>query len=180
MMEISDIVSVKLVAAILCRDQNDYFKALDRLGETYSDVDFQGEFFPFKETDYYESEMGSGLMRGMISFKKLVHPGYLVESKLLAKKLENEFTQNGNRRINIDVGYLDLFKVVLASFKGRSNKIYMSDGIWADMILYFEKGDYQTFMWGFPDFKSGIYNRDLSEIRSIYKEQLKQKRKATK
>ncbi len=87
--------------------------------------------------------------------------------------MEDNLSENGNRKINIDVGYLDMFKVVLASFKGRSNKIYMSEGVWADMILYFEGGDYKSFKWGFPDFKSGIYDNDLKEIRTAYKVQLR-------
>jgi hypothetical protein len=132
-----------------------------------------GTFFPFVETDYYESEMGANLYRGIISFEQLVHPGTLVSAKQAAKQLEDTLRIDGGRRVNIDIGYMDMFKVVLASFKGRSNKIYLAEGVWADPVLYFEGGHYKTFMWGFPDFKSGIYNPDFSHIRSLYKTQLR-------
>ncbi len=168
-----DITNVKQVAAILYQDREDYEGILPELTTLYSPIDYQGEFFPFVETDYYESEMGKGLHRGMVSFKKLVHPEQLAASKVKAREFEDTLRKNGNRRINVDIGYMDMFKVVLASFKGRSNKIYLSAGVWADMIMYFEEGDYKTFMWGFPDFKSGIYNRDLINIRNLYKTQLK-------
>lgn len=172
-MESSEITLVKQVAAILYQEKEDFDNVLPVLKETFSEVDYIGEFYSFVETDYYEMEMGAGLKRGIISFSGLVHPETLVKSKHLARRLEDNLRKNGNRKINIDVGYLDLFKVVLASFKGRSNKIYMSDGVWADMILYFEGGDYKSFIWGFPDFKSGIYDNDLKEIRTAYKLQLR-------
>lgn len=168
-----DIKNVKQVAAILYQDRKDFEAVVPELTKLYSRIDYQGEFFPFVETDYYESEMGKGLHRGMISFEKLIHPDQLTASKIKSREFENTLRENGNRRINVDIGYMDMFKVVLASFKGRSNKIYLSDGVWADMIMYFEEGDYKTFMWGFPDFKSGIYNSDLVKIRNLYKTQLR-------
>ena len=174
-MKDSDITPVKQIAAILCQREEDFTKALPLLGRSFSSVEYVGEFLDFVATDYYEPEMGVGLKRGMIAFKDLIHPGELTASKLMARDLENQFRRDGKRRINIDIGYLDLFKVVLASFKGRSNKIYLDKGIWADMILYFENAQYQTFMWGFPDFKSGIYNDDLIQIRSMYKKQIREK-----
>ncbi|MCG8334402.1 MAG: DUF4416 family protein [Proteobacteria bacterium] len=172
-----DIINVKQVAAILYQDRADYDAVNAELTSIYSKIDFEGEFFPFVETDYYESEMGKDLHRGMISFQKLVHPEQLAASKIKAREFEDGLRENGNRRINVDIGYMDMFKVVLASFKGRSNKIYLADGVWADMIMYFEEGDYKTFVWGFPDFKSGIYNKDLIKIRNLYKSQLRDLKK---
>ncbi len=171
---------VKPLAAVLFQHREDFENILSVLNETFSEIDFEGSFFPFVETDYYESEMGENLFRGMISFQKPVHPETLVSMKKTARNLEDGLRLEGNRRVNIDVGYMDMFKVVLASFKERSNKIYLSDGVWADMILYFEEGQFKTFMWGFPDFKSGIYNQDLIEIRNIYKQQLREQRKRSK
>ena len=176
----TDLTCVKPLAAVLYRKRQDFDSVLPALRETFSEIDFEGQFFPFVETDYYQSEMGDGLQRGMISFRELVHPQTLVSMKQKAKTLEDYLRLSGNRSVNIDVGYMDMFKVVLASFKGRSNKIYLSEGVWADMILYFEEGQYKTFMWGFPDFKSGIYNEDLVKIRGLYKQQLREERKRLK
>ena len=109
----------------------------------------------------------------MISFEELVSPGFLADAKHLTHFLENELADDDSRKINIDIGYLDLFKFVLASFKSRSNKIYLGKNIWADMILYFESATYQPFIWSFPDFKNGKYNKDLISIRNRFKPQLK-------
>lgn len=169
---------VKLVAAVLYQNKEDLDEVFTLLEKTFSPIDHVGDFFPFDTTDYYEPEMGAHLQRGIISFTELVHPGFLAESKKITKGLEKKLSIDNKRKINIDIGYLDLFKVVLASYKVRSNKIYLSDGIWADMILYFDSGDYKTFSWGFPDFKSGIYNPAFGEIRTVYKLQLRKEKKA--
>jgi len=177
-MDPEKIDKVKLVAAVLYQNREDLKEAFALLESTFSPIDHVGDFFPFELTDYYEPEMGAELQRGIISFSELVHPGFLAESKKITKGLEQKLSVNQKRKINIDIGYLDLFKVVLASYKERSNKIYLSDGIWADMILYFDSGDYKTFSWGFPDFKTGIYNPAFGEIRNAYKLQLRKENKA--
>ncbi len=175
-MNASSIEPVKLVAAVLYQKIEDFQSGLALLEKAFSSIDFQGSAFPFVESDYYQEEMGSDLKRLMISFDELVMPDTLVKAKQTTKQLEQQLADQGNRTVNLDIGYLDIFKLILASFKGRSNKIYMGEQVWADMILYFEKGDYQSFLWSFPDFKSGIYNKDLISIRNKYKRQLKEYR----
>ena len=173
-MDDTQLTSVKLVAAVLYQEDRFLHDAYERLENTFSKIDIQGQFYPFQVSDYYEQEMGADLKRGVISFEKLVHPGFLAESKLKTRELEQNLANAGSRRVNIDIGYLDLYKVVLASFKARSNKLYVSDGVWADIVLVFEKGQFGTLQWGFPDFKSGIYNEALVSIRNRYKQQLKE------
>ncbi len=167
---------VKLVAAVLYQNSEDFELAKQLMSDAFSRIDYEGDAFPFVESDYYEAEMGAKLKRLMISFDSLVMPDQLVKAKQTTQQLEKLLANQGNRTANMDIGYLDIFKLILASYKGRGNKIYMGEQIWADMILYFEKGDYQPFVWSFPDFKSGIYNKDLKVIRNIYKNQLKEYR----
>lgn len=172
-MDMADIPPVKLIAAVLYQSEKALEKAYGIMAETFSTIDFKGDCLPFVESDYYGPEMGSDLLRGIISFERLVNPGSLASLKLQARALEDRLRNAEGRTVNIDIGYLDMFKVVLASFKARSNKIYLSDGVWADWIMYFESGEYQTFLWSFPDFKSGIYDPALKSIRNRYKTQLK-------
>ena len=74
--------------------------------------------------------------------------------------------------VNLDAGYLDHNKIVLASFKGAGQKIYLGNGVWADFIARYSKGRYHPFDWTFPDFKDGRYDLELSQIRAIYRKQI--------
>lgn len=167
---------VKYLVAVLYHDEGSFNKVLDLLSDEFSNIDYVGKPFSFTDSDYYEEEMGKELKRKLISFESLDSPGNLALAKQKTRMIEEKLSLNLDRTVNLDIGYLDMFKVVLASYKGRSNKIYLSDNIWADFVLYFEKGDYKSFVWSFPDFKSGKYNKDLIEIRSLFKKQLKESR----
>jgi hypothetical protein len=172
-MDSRTVMPVKLIAAVLYCDPAGLETAFERVAGAFSAIDHYGESVEFTASDYYEAEMGPGLKRCLVSFSDLVHPGCLAQAKQTTREIENHFSRDGHRRVNIDIGYLDMFKVVLASFKGRTNKIYLSAGVWADMVLYYEKGDFRPFLWTFPDFKEGCYRVSLLDIRNRYKQQLK-------
>lgn len=146
---------------------------LNILSERYGEIDYQSKWFPFDITDYYENEMGTGLMRCFISFKPLYSPKHLADFKIYTNNVEQSFSQKGDRCVNLDCGYMDYFKLVLASVKYGGQKIYLDKGIYADMILYYQKGVFEPFFWTFPDFKDLRYNNILCEIRTKYKKQMK-------
>ena len=165
---------VKLFVITLHRDVETLEQALQVYSKTWGEIDFQSDDFPFEETNYYEQEMGPGLLRRFYSFKNLISPDQVVEAKLQSNAIETQFANGGNRTINLDPGYLDTYKVVLASGKFGGQKIYMRDGIYADMTLTMYKGKWEAFLWGFPDFKSRKYDDVLNKIRDIYKQQRRQ------
>ncbi|MDD3642248.1 MAG: DUF4416 family protein, partial [Candidatus Krumholzibacteria bacterium] len=119
---------------------------LDRLA---GPVDYRGPERPFEETDYYEREMGPGLRRLFVSFEPLGEATSLVRIKLAAARLEAGFSEGGRRRVNIDPGYIDYFKLVLASFKEGPQKIYLGEGVWADPVLLFGDGAWRPLPWSF-------------------------------
>jgi hypothetical protein len=163
---------VKLFAALLYREETVLEQAKELLRKVFGPEDYAGSPVLFDHTDFYQAEMGSPLYRLFISYRNLVHPSRLAWAKLEASRIETELSDpNGNRRINIDPGLLDYQKVVLASFKYQGQKIYLDHGVWADLTLYYRKGGWAAFEWTFPDFKTGIYDKTLLEIRRIYKEQ---------
>ncbi|MCP4298054.1 MAG: DUF4416 family protein [Proteobacteria bacterium] len=163
---------VKFFAAVFYQEKDLFLQSVDLLEKEFSEVDYIGKVFPFIDSDYYQEEMGDNLKKRIISFSILQNPSELAKAKLKTSKIEEILKVNGKRRVNIDIGYLDLFKVVLASLKYRGNKIYLDDGVWADMTLYFEKGKFRDFPWTFSDFKAGAYDQDLLKLRKIYKSAL--------
>ena len=164
---------VKLLVAILWANANALQLVLKRTVEFWGEIDFLGQDYLFDMTDYYESEMGRPLFRRLIAFRQLVSPGMLVEVKLACNGLEDQFRESAGRQLNLDSGYLDHNKMVLASAKGLGQKIYVAQGIYADLVARFRQGRFQPFEWTFPDFKDGRYDEELTNIRGLYLQQLR-------
>lgn len=167
------IIPVKLIIAILWTKESNLDVTFQKIKELWGDIDFEGKSYNFDVTEYYENEMGKNLKRKIVSFKNLVSPDILVEGKIKCNTIEKELSEKGCRKVNLDIGYLEHNKVVLASVKYGGQKIYLDKGIYADMILKYGKGIYNPFDWTFMDFKDGRYNDELIKIREIYLNQKK-------
>jgi hypothetical protein len=161
---------VKLIDAVLAGAGFDLERLLlPGLEERFGRIDFCGGAHPFTGTSYYEDEMGPDLSRVIVSFEPLVSPTEIVQVKLDTAAIEADLSGERGRRVNIDPGYMDYYKIVLASFKEGPQKIYLGRGVYADPILLFYEGEYVPFQWTFPDFKAGVYRDDFMAIRSLYK-----------
>lgn len=159
---------VKLFVGTLYSDSEALGRAKDSLQSKYGPIDYESPPYPFDVTDYYEPEMGRGLVRILWSFERLILPDELIDAKLFTNGVEVDTALDGKRRVNLDAGYLDYYKVVLASAKFGGQKLYMGKGIYGDIVLWYEKGTFKPFIWGFPDFKNGRYDAALLEIRKRY------------
>ena len=165
---------VKLIIGILYSDEVFLQQSHQLLGKQFGPIDFFSSSFDFTISDYYIPEMGSPIFRQFISFEQLVHPKDIAKIKITTNKIEDELAVQGKRKVNLDSGYLDFDKLVLASAKYNGNKIYIDQGIWADLTLHYEKGKYDPYPWSFPDFKQGLYDSVFLEIRTKYKKQRKE------
>jgi hypothetical protein len=166
---------VKLFVAVLWAEHVSIREAVERLIARWGKIDFSGLDHPFDSTDYYQSEMGERLRRRLVSFQELVPPDCLISAKHICNEIEDLLSEEGNRTLNLDIGYLDHNKVVLASFKSAGQKIYLSNGVWADMVARYRGGKYVPFEWTFPDFRDGRYDQELNQIRHRYLDQLRNK-----
>jgi hypothetical protein len=97
----------------------------------------------------------------------------LVAAKIACIAIESALSHDAKRRVNLDIGYLDHNKLVLASVKSAGQKIYLRDGIFADLVARYAQGRYQPFAWTFPDFKDGRYDTELQTLRETYLQQMK-------
>ena len=166
----ADIIApVKLFVVTLHRHSEILQSVTSDLIKMFGPIDWQSEDFPFDVTTYYEKEMGSELLRRFLSFEDLIMPDEIAEIKIRTNELENKYRNENKRQVNLDPGYLDTYKVVLASTKFGGQKIYIGKGIYADMTLVMYKSQWEGFAWGFPDFKSRRYDTALSKIRDLYK-----------
>lgn len=157
---------VKLVISIFSGEPSLITEAIGRLEEKFGKTDFASELLEFNTTDYYEKEFGGGLKRRLLSFEEFIATERLPEIKLFTNSLENGYSAGGKRRLNIDPGYMALEKFVLASCKGFSHRIYLGNGVYADLTMTYEKGDFRTLPWTYPDYAA--LRPLLRKIRSLY------------
>jgi hypothetical protein len=144
-----------------------------RLEEAFGPIDYRGPFHPFAEDGYYAAEMGSPLWRGWLSFRGLADPSGLPAWKQAARALEARGSRDGRRAHNLDVGYMDADKLVLASCKRGPHKLYLDRGVWADMILGYSRGAFVPLPRTFPDFRDGRYDKSLGIIRDKLKAEMR-------
>jgi hypothetical protein len=142
------------------------------LEQRLSPIEARSDVHDFDVTGYYEPEMGAALKRILYAFAGLVSPETIADIKLATNEVEEYLRDSGRRRVNIDPGYMDFHKLVLASAKFLGQKIYIGKGIYADPTLYFDKG-WKPYAWGFPDFRDGRYDRFLTAVRTAYKTKLR-------
>ena len=164
---------IKYFVAILFRTPDALALAKHELVTVWGAFDFEGQDHLFDITTYYEPEMGSPLYRRLVAFARLRLPTELAEMKIRCNFLEDTLAIDGRRIFNLDAGYLDHNKIVLASAKGAGQKIYLDQGIYADLVGRYKAGRYQPFDWTFPDFRDGRYDRELLTIRRNYLEQMR-------
>ena len=163
---------VKLIMAIFT-NQSELFAQIEaKLEEKYGKIDFRGHIFDFDHTDYYDEEMGADLKKRFIAFKNLIKPEQLSSVKLFTNKLESKHAESGKRKINIDPGYVDNSKLVLASTKNYYHRIYLGKGIYAEVTLFFKEKRFQSLPWTYPDYKTDIAIDNFNKIRGIYRKRL--------
>jgi len=166
---------VKNFISVIHSNENLFNLFMKEISSLFGEIDSVSDAFAFDFTDYYKPEMGKNLVRQFFSFKDLTEGDFIVEIKKKCLEFEEKFSENGKRRLNIDPGYIDLYKLVLVSEKYMGHKIYLRNGICADMVLLLGKNKITPFMWTFPDFKSGKYDEYFLSLRRTYKNQLKAK-----
>lgn len=163
---------VKLVCGLIGVDEEVLTSSLNRLQRCFGPADVRSRTVPFDFTDYYSDEMGEGLLRQWAAFEQLIDPGGLAGLKRQTNELEREFARSEHgefaRRVNLDPGYVTAAKLVLATTKDFSHRIYLSGGIYAEVTLNFTRHGLRCFDWTYPDFKSGAYDAFLKRVRSAY------------
>jgi len=167
--------AVKLIASLFSGDRRLLDDAVQILSERYGRADFISAPAPFDYTDYYVKEFGGSLIRRFVAFERLIRPESLPEIKQWTNALEGRLSAEGQRRVNIDPGYLAKAHLILATGKGYTHRPYLRDGIYADLTLTYRDKAFHPLPWTYPDYAGGEVIAMLSRIREKYLLQLKGK-----
>lgn len=163
----------KLIIGLFTRETGLFQPVIKQLTEKFGPIELISRWFAFNRTDYYEPEMGGSLLRRMIAFAPLINQADLPDIKHQTNALEGKYTLDGNRRINIDPGYLLAERFVLATGKNFTHRIYLDRNIYADLTLIYQKGGFQALPWTYPDYTENNMHIFLTRSRNKYLKDLK-------
>jgi hypothetical protein len=169
----SEAEDVKLISSLFSAHANLIDRVILEMEGLFGPTDWISPAFFFDRTKYYEKEMGWPLHRRFISFKTLVRPQDIVEIKWKTNALEKKESQRGKRKINIDPGYVALERLVLATGKNYTHRIYLSKGIYADLTLIFQRGSFSSLAWTYRDYSDPESIDYFNGVRERYKRQIR-------
>lgn len=161
---------VRFFCGILASDANAMASARQILSAEWGEPDVDSGVMPFDFTDYYREQTGGGILRAFLGFPGDFPPDALAGRKVRANAIEIEMASSlpGHhppRPVNLDPGYLAPGKMVLASAKDFAHRVYLSDGIYAEVTLQYRQGRFMSLPWTFPDYASGRYDPFFLTLR---------------
>ena len=167
---------VKLFVGVLVSEPKLIGEVEKELTSRYGAIDHRSPVIPFHFTDYYAPEMGDIIDRVFFSFERLIEADQLAEIKRQTNGLEDDMRplyEAVKRPVNLDPGYVEHAKVILASTKNFYHRIYLSSGIFAEVTMHFRNNTFQFFPWTYPDYQSQDYQKFFLKMRQIYRSQLR-------
>jgi len=168
---------VKLICGFIFANQNVLQQAVERLQVRLGNIDAHSEIFPFTHSSYYRQEMGPDLGRLFVAFERLIRCEQLPEIKILSNGLEENLAVSSagrlKRRINIDPGYLEASKLVLASTKNFSHRIYLGRGIYGEVTLQYRADRFHPLPWTYPDYQDPQVLDFLKRTRRAYMKRIR-------
>jgi hypothetical protein len=162
-------IPVLLIVAVSSRHNAAFEWARKRITEVYGPVALASKPFDFTETDYYAPTMGADLKKHFFAFERLIDPAALAGIKVATNEWEAEYAALGkhpeSRPLNLDPGYITPAKLVLASTKDHAHRIYLSDGIYAEVTLNYRQRKWQPLEWTYPDYRRADYQAFFTQCR---------------
>lgn len=161
---------VKLFCGLLSGDVDLLKRARQILARRVGPIDLESEILAFEQTDYYEDEMGPDLKRLFVSFDAVRNPDVLAEVKHETNAIEDQIAEQClgldlPRPVNLDPGYVDLGKLVLATTKDRSHRIYIGQHMYAEVTLHYMNRGWRTWPWTYPDYQRADYHEFFTQLR---------------
>jgi hypothetical protein len=164
---------VQFFASIIFSDSGILSRVEASLSARIGAIEEKTATMSFSQSDYYAPEMGMDLTRCFILFQPLLGRERLVDIKRSTNEIEQAFAIHGRRSVNIDPGYIALEHMVLGTTKGFAHRIYLGQGIFADLTLVYENGTYCGLSWTYPDYGSSELISLLNGWRERYKRLLR-------
>ncbi|MEI6079843.1 MAG: DUF4416 family protein [bacterium] len=162
-----------LFTAVLFSPQADIKKVLNELKEKIGEFLTTSKDIAFVWSDYYEPEMGKDLKRVFVVYKEVIQRDEIVRIKRLTDEMEKEYLCNGKRTVNIDPGLLCLENIILATNKPFFHRIYLTNGVYAEVTLFYKHGSFNPVeYWSYPEYRSTPVLDFFNKARNVLAEKL--------
>lgn len=177
MWELKQPKPVKLIVGILAASRQCLERAVTAVESDLGDIDLVSDVWPFAQSDYYADEMGTDVLRQFVSLAGLIDPGRLAEIKHKTNELEERLAEQLAvglpRPVNLDPGIIEPSKLVLATTKNYSHRVYIGNKMYAEVTLIYEGGKWRPFDYTYPDYTQQCYHGFFTEVRKRLLEQLR-------
>ncbi len=178
MWQLNEPKPAKLIVGILAANDNALTRAAGALETEFGTIDLKSDTWPFTQTEYYKEETGPNILRQFVAIDKLIDPGQLSDIKHRANELEKQLAgQLGldlPRPVNLDPGIIEPSKLVLATTKNFSHRIYIGNKMYAEVTLIYDKGCWKHFDYTYPDYRLKNYHDFFSKVRDRLVGQLRE------
>jgi hypothetical protein len=168
---ISEPTPVLLLVAATSRHEAAFEWARARIEATFGPLALVSDPFAFTETDYYTATMGGDLKKQFLAVEQMINPGRLPAIKRQTNAWEAEYAALGThpepRPLNLDPGYITAAKLVLASTKDHAHRLYLQDGIYAEVTLAYRHRAWQPQEWTYPDYRRADFQEFFTRCRQF-------------
>ena len=167
---IYDFEKEKLIVGVIYHEPSVLDAALSRLIEEFGEIEDVSEEFSFSRefSTYYDEEIGDEGFRRIYSFRECVDPSRQAEIKELTNAIEAELSVDGKRKINLDPGFINHGRLMLATTKKAGFRIPLERGIYTELTLFWARGGWQKLPWTYRDYQSEMVQKFITMVRKKY------------
>ena len=160
----------KMIIGVIYHEKETLDRVMEILVREFGEIEDCSEEFSFSNefSTYYDDEIGGEGLRRIYSFKELVDPERQADIKTRTNEIEAEFSIDGNRKINLDPGFINHGRLMLATTKETGFRVPLKDGIYTELTLFWARGGWQKFPWTYRDYQSERVQKFITEVRKKY------------
>ncbi len=151
--------------------------AIDHLTKHWGDPVLSSPPIPFEAGGYYRASMGENLIKTLVAFEGFQDPGELADWKIATNHWESQYASTAghseSRPINLDPGYMSQAKLVLATTKDRDHRIYLRNGIFAEVTLTYVRKVWEHHRWSYPTYRGEEVSAFAQQCRQHLRSHLK-------
>lgn len=152
--------------------------ALAKISESWGAACISSPEIPFEAGGYYTASMGDQLTKSLVAWDGFVDPAGLADWKHQTNRWEAEYAaqakQDEDRPLNLDPGYMTQAKLVLATTKDRDHRIYLRDGMFAEVTLTYVGKTWQHHRWSYPSYRTDEVAAFATDCRNRLRRHLRE------